>query len=180
MSDELSVAEVARRLGVTTPTVRAMLEAGELSGRKIPWGTRFKWRVDGSSVTEGIGSAQARSADARRARKSRLTSVEAAVQQLLSAGQRPLSVGPAADGVARERDDLRARVVTLEDALARARTVADLQRQADAERATVVEHLMAALSAAERADQLRRTVAAELDDAASALRYPGHPGELRA
>ena len=80
--------------------------------------------------------------------------------------------------MAAERDALRAQVVDLQDALARAHEVADLQEQAAAERAATTRHLLNALSAAERADDLRRRALAVSQDALAAVVRPGHPGDL--
>ena len=80
--------------------------------------------------------------------------------------------------VDRERDDLRSQMIALQDALARMRAVAELQRDVDRERAAMIEHLQAALSAGERADELRRSALAQLEDAVATAAIPGHLGDL--
>jgi hypothetical protein len=84
-----------------------------------------------------------------------------------------------AEGFARERDDLRARVIELQEAVLRLRAAADLQRRADAERATQVGHLNEALSAADRAGELHRRAAAELEEAVADV-VCSSPGPRRA
>ncbi len=116
---------------------------------------------------------------ARRAGSTRVDALEREVAELREA----LAIGDPGLREARtqrERDDLRAEVVTVRDALARARTVAELQREADVERASIVEHLLAAVSAGERADALRRNAIAEMEDAITASSQAGHPGDLGA
>ena len=80
--------------------------------------------------------------------------------------------------LARERDDLRVRVVELQEAVLRLRSAAELQRKADAARAAEVERLLEALREAERSDELRRRAAAELEEALAGVALPGHPGEI--
>jgi hypothetical protein len=87
---------------------------------------------------------------------------------------------PASRRIQAELDDSRARNVALADALARTRAVADLQAQADAERTAVIEHLLAAGSAAERADKLRSSALTELGEATAAFSRAGHAGALGA
>jgi hypothetical protein len=83
-----------------------------------------------------------------------------------------------AEALARERDDLRVRVVELQEAVLRLRSAADLQRQADAARSREVESLLEALREGERTDQLRRRAAAELEEALAGIALPGHPGPI--
>jgi uncharacterized protein involved in exopolysaccharide biosynthesis len=115
----------------------------------------------------------------RRVASDRITALEHEVAALRAAIG---SAGPAPETLAqlqRERDDLRATVTTLRDALARMRSVAELQRQADVERAAMVEHLLAATAAGERADALRRSALQELEEAVAGTTQPAHPHELR-
>lgn len=88
------------------------------------------------------------------------------------------SASSSAGTVDRERDDLRSQMVALQDALARMRAVAELQRDVDRERAAMIEHLQAALAAGERADELRRSALAQLEDAVATAAIPGHLGDL--
>lgn len=156
MADEISVSEAAGLLGTSGQTVRNYIRGGLLSARRP--GRRFV--VDRSSV-------------------------EAVVRQggLVSRGRRrPSKIpGPVPDGaeaLACERDDLRARVVELQETVLRLRSAADLQRQADAARGTEIEHLLEALRETERTDELRRRAAAELEEARAGRALPGHLGEI--
>jgi excisionase family DNA binding protein len=156
VADEISVSEAAKLLETSGQTVRNYIRRGLLSARQ-PGARSFL--IDRSSV-------------------------EALLRDGLLPGQRrrrraaaaPTPAG--AETLARERDDLRARVVELQEAVLRLRAAADLQRQADSERATEVGRLLDALLAAERADELRSRAAAELEDALAAVALPGHPGEI--
>ena len=156
MADEISVSQAAGLLGTSGQTVRNYIRRGLLSARRT--GRRFL--VDRSSV-EAL-SRQGVLRSRRRRRRSN-------------------GAGPGSDGaeaLARERDDLRARVMELQEAVLRLRSAADLQRQADAARGTEIEHLLQALRGAERTDELRRRAAAELEEALAGIALPGHPGEI--
>lgn len=155
MADEISVSEAAKLLETSGQTVRNYIRQGLLSARR-PGARAFL--VDRSSV-------------------------EAFLRDRPLSGRRRLrqaATVPAdsAEELARERDDLRARVVELQEAVLRLRAATDLQRQADAERATEVERLMEALRAADRAGELHRRAAAELEEAVAGMALPGHPGEM--
>lgn len=78
----------------------------------------------------------------------------------------------------RERDDLRARVVDLTAALGRMREVMDLELQAAAAQAEAAGHLLKALEAKGRADDLHRQAIAHLDEALAGFGRPGHPGAM--
>jgi excisionase family DNA binding protein len=156
VADEISVSEAAKLLETSGQTVRNYIRRGLLSARQ-PGARSFL--VDRSSV-------------------------EALLRDGLLPGQRRRRRAAAvpwpdgAEALERERDDLRVRVVELQEAVLRLRAAADLQRQADSERATEVNRLLDALRAAERADELRSRAAAELEDALAAMALPGHPGEI--
>jgi excisionase family DNA binding protein len=156
VADEISVTEAAGLLGTSGQTVRNYIRRGLLSARR-PGG---HFLVDRASV-------------------------EALLRHggLAPGGRRRRSTvaGPVPNGaeaLTRERDDLRARVVELQEAVLRLRSAADLQRKADAARATEIERLLEALRAAERTDELRRRAAAELEEALAGIALPGHAGEL--
>lgn len=102
----------------------------------------------------------------------RLLREELAQLTLVAGGQSAAKLG-------KERDDLRAQVVALEDALAAVREAADLQRRADAERAEMIDSLVAALDAASRADSLRRDALGALEDAVARGAVPGHLRDSR-
>jgi len=155
VADEISVSEAAKLLETSGQTVRNYIRRGLLSARQ-PGARSFL--VDRSSV-------------------------EALLRDGLLPGQRRRGraavVSPdGPEALERERDDLRARVVELQEAVLRLRAAADLQRQADRERATEVNRLLDALRAAERADELRSRATAELEDALAAMALPGHPGQI--
>lgn len=169
MSDEISVAEAARRLGASPPTIRGLLDSGRLSGRRKPRGSRFVWSVDGESV-ERFRSEHGPFGGRRRPQHS-VASLAAEVESLRLALDSTLNC-------AVERDDLRATLVTLRDALAQTRDVLQLQREADDARADMVQHLLDALAAGERADNLRRGALERLEAAVGTATGPGHPGEL--
>jgi excisionase family DNA binding protein len=180
MVDDLTVAEAAEALGTSVQTVRALLRKGELAGRQEPRGTRHTWVTSRKGV-DAFLSKNGRLDGRRRRRPSRVTQLEDKVDQLQQqvahlSGTPASRTSPEAARVAAERDNLRARVVALEEALAHTRHAAELQRRADEERAGLVEHLLAATVAAERTDALRREALAVLDKAVAEFSRPGHPG----
>ena len=180
MAGHLTTAEAARRLDVSKPTVRALLGAGSLRGLQVPHGSRSYWQVEEESVTELLVSGPHQRRQTRA--PTRLERVEAEVTALrqtvdsLAGWTTPAPGNPTSSE--RERDKLRVRVVNLEEALARLTTASELQRQADLARATVVEHLLAALTGGEQVDALRRQAAENPEEALATFRRPGHIGEL--
>lgn len=179
MADVVSTAEAARRLKTTPPTVRALLARGELTGQRVPRGTRFAWLADEASIASYVASHGEFGAPRRSSAAARVTALEQEITRLRALIEGEDSPSGALARLQSERDDLRATVVTMRDALARMRTVANLQRQADAERSAVVEHLLAASAASERADALRRLAVEQLEDAVAAATQPAHLGELQ-
>jgi excisionase family DNA binding protein len=156
VADEISVSEAARLLGTSGQTVRNYIRHGLLSARQP--GKRFL--IDRSSVErfvrqDGPGSR-------RRRQRSKVAG--------------PIPAG--AEALARERDDLRARVVELQEVVLRLRSAAELQREVDIARGSEIERLLEALREAERSDRLRRRAAAELEQALGGTALPGHPGEI--
>jgi hypothetical protein len=155
-----------------------MLARGELKGRHLARGSRFAWLIDEASIAAYLASHGPFGAR-RRVAVDRMTALERDVAALRVAIE---STAPGPETLGRlqqARDDLRATVTTLQDALARMRAVAELQRQADVERAQMVDHLLAAIAAGERADALRRSALQELEDAVAGATQPAHPGGLR-
>lgn len=154
MTDEISVTEAARLLDTSSQTVRNYIRQGLLTARRS--GAR-RFAVDRGSV-------------------------EALLRNRPLPGRRrqpkTAPASPDVQNLARERDDLRARVVELQEAVLRLRTAAEYQRQADTERAMEVDRLMEALGAAQRAGSLQRLSAAELEEAVASIALPGHPGGL--
>jgi excisionase family DNA binding protein len=158
MRDELTVAQAAELLSTSGQTIRNYLRSGTLTGRRGSDGRRFL--VTRSSVETVL--ADRGPLDGGRRRKRRGSQLAPDTQAAL--------VG--------ERDELRARVIQLQDAVARLREASDLQRQADVQRAWVVDGLLVALGAAERGDALRRQAVDELEEAVAGAAMPGHPGSL--
>jgi hypothetical protein len=161
-----------------------MLESRELQGERQRVGKKFRWRIDPASVAEYLAS-RGKFSGGRRGRPNRLTEVERRLSLLIERVDEIESegvmakVGQTPDRIVKERDDLRASVVSLKESLARMRSVAEGQAEADAERASVVEHLLAAASAAERADKLRRKATDDLQEALGDATRVGHAGSLR-
>jgi excisionase family DNA binding protein len=166
-AQEISTEEAAAVLGVSPPTVRAWIEGGVLTGRQVPWGSRFRWRVTQESV-ELAATTRA---------PARVTHGTGALEQRVSDLEQRVGSGVPTNAGS-ERDDLRAKMVVLEDSLARAHEVAELQAEADAQRSHVIRLLTEALQAADRADELRRLALAQLEESVAGAVQPGHAGEL--
>jgi len=180
MSDTVLTGEAAARLGTTAPTVRSLIERGLLTGRQEQRGARFVWLVEVSSIDAYL---REHGEFTRRRGQSRLGKLEAEVTALRAAIGAQDPVPPALNSFAdaeRERDDLRATIVMLREMLVRAHSVAELQCEAEAERAVMIEHLQAAAGSGERADALRRQAVSELQEALAAASRPGHLGGAHA
>lgn len=173
----LSTREAAGLLGTSQPTVRALIGKGLLDASKEARGTRFSWRVNKDSVERHLKE-HGRYDGQRRTGASRLEKLESELSALRAAIARDVTMPAVDGGIERERDDLRAQVVSLQDALTRSNVVAELQRDADTERAAVIDHLLAASAAGERADALRRQALAQLEEALAGFARPGHPGSI--
>jgi excisionase family DNA binding protein len=175
----ISTKEAALLLNMSEPSVRSLLETGELVGFEDPPGKkRFAWRIDRRSV-EAYLAANGAGRGVRRASKGRMARVEKEVASLRSLVEAGLPADAGLERLQQDRDDLRAQVVALTEATARGGHVAELQVRAETERAAVSEHLRGALGASERADQLRREAIAELQEAVAASFRAGHAGALR-
>lgn len=177
MADRLSTSEAARWLQTSQVTVRRLLREGTLVGEQKPRGTRFSWEVDALSV-ERFLKKHGPFEGARRRTRPDVERLEREVRSLRSLFEGTPSNSARLAHLQAERDEIRARNVALTEALARTRTVADLQAKADATRSAVIEHLLAAMSATERADELRRAAVAELHEATAAFSRAGHIGAL--
>jgi excisionase family DNA binding protein len=187
VADTLSTGEAARRLCTSKPTVIRLIKTGALTAVQEPRGSRFIWRIDPDSVELYI-STHGRFDKKRRQGPTRLEKLEAEVSELrekldalqaVSTGNvRSHSQSLERKRVEAERDELRARVVTLEETLVRLHEAAELQRQVDEQRAEMVRHVLSAVEAGERADELRRRASAELEEALAATGRPGHPGHM--
>jgi excisionase family DNA binding protein len=176
----LSTGKAAARLGVSKPTVRKLIETGRLKARREPRGGRFRWLVDEIDV-HGFLS-QHGPVRRRRRGQSRVAQLEAdlaALRDMIEGVTGDRVPGGARSVAEGERDDLRAEVVSLQEALMRSHAVADFQSQADHERSEVVTHLLAAAAAAERADAYRRRAISEYEEAVAAFARPGHPGQMK-
>ena len=173
MADALPVSEVATELGTSRQTVLNLLHEGTLKGTKGQGGV---WRVQRKSVDRFLGMHG--QLNGRRRRKSAFSALRDEVSQLRD---QVADLANAPDGrqavdLLKERDDLRAQLVALEDALAVMREASDLQRSADAERSEMIEALIAALARSERADALHRQALEALEGGLARSLVPGHPG----
>ena len=168
MADDVSVSEAAERLGTSVVTVRTLIGQGRLVATKAPWGRRFRWLVDRDSVEQLAKAGGVR-------KPKRLEDRLAALEQ--EVGALKCARAPDDRELAAERDDLRAKVVTLEEALARMRAASELQRQAADARADVVSHLLAATAANEKAERLYRRGLEELEEALAGATRAGHLGQ---
>ena len=183
MPRSLTTSAAARLLGTSKPTVTALIAKGHLQATRQPRGKLSTWRIDERSVERWLDE-HGRYDERNRGGRSRLAKLEAEVSALREEVRTLASADQLTTGVnrtgeeGRERDDLRARVVSLGEALAHVRLVAELQRDADAERAAVVGRLLEALGASERADALRRRAITELEEALAAFSRPGHAAEI--
>jgi excisionase family DNA binding protein len=180
MSDPATTGEAARRLGTSTPTVRALIEKGLLSATREQRGERFRWLIDDSSLQEYL-DLHGRFDGHRRAGTGQLAAMEAelsVIRRAVAMGSREYPPEDPSVEVERERDHLRSEVVNLQEALVRMRSVADLQHEVDAARATAMEHLLAAVAAGEKADSLRRNALAELEEALATFSRPRHAGDV--
>lgn len=172
--------EAARRLGLSKPTVRSLIEQGRLTAIRVERGTRFGWSVEIVSLEALVA---ARLATGQRARvPSRMDRLEEKLDDLANAFGRFASTETRSPSdhhvVARERDDLRAEVSNLQEALARTRSANAQQREADDARAAAFQLLLQAIAANERADELRRIATTEMEEAMAGFSQPGHVGRL--
>ena len=177
MEASISTAEAAKRLATTAPTVRRMLESGQLAGNRRSRGSRFVWDVTPTSVNAYL-AAHGPINGKRPSRPSKLDNLAAELEELreqVRQGAGGNSLVPASHS---ERDELRAENVSLRDALARTREALEMQLQADEERSAQVDHLLDAAKAGERADTLHRRAFAEIEGAITAFTQPGHLGQM--
>lgn len=174
--------EAAGRLGTTKPTVRSLIEAGTLRARKETRGSSFQWRIDDDSVNSFLAAHGRYDERVRitgptlKTLNARLSALEDEIHRL-SLPQLSMT-GEAQPATSRQLDDARARIIDLEEALARSRSSAELQRGADESRSEVIQHLLAAVAGAERTDELRRRAFTELNEALQGFSLPGHAGDL--
>ena len=162
--------------------MRQLLTNGILQGRREPLGSRFRWVLELESVDAYL-SAHGKFPGGRSGPRGK-PSIELQLEDL-SAQIKELRDSDSGStrsihALAVERDDLRATLVSMGESLARVQAAMDLQARADVERGKVVEHLTAAVLAAERADEHRRGAITELQEALADARRAGHAGALRA
>lgn len=166
-----SSAEAASRLGTTVPTIHALIRDGQLKARQQLWGEsgRFRWRIDSASVDKHlkVHGRYDQPAQKRLTLADRVGRLEDQVRQLLQSPD-PRTTGD------RDLADARARIVNLEEALARADAATDLRQHAETTRSELVAHLTAALKAATSVDNLQRQVESQLQETIRALLGPGH------
>ncbi len=182
VTDGISTAKAAVRLGTTPPTVRRLLESGDLAGERLPRGGRFCWSVDSASVDSYLaqhgefpGTRSGPRGNSPIAQEVRRLSEEmAALRSLLP----PESAEGHLQTLQSERDDLRAKLVSVSESLVRLGSATERQLSADAERAALVEHLLAAVSSAERVDKFRREAFEDLQEALADAQRVGHPASL--
>jgi excisionase family DNA binding protein len=147
VTKSLSSQEAAVRLGLTRPTVRSLLERGELAGEKEQHGDRFIWRIDPAAVE---ACAVARAVLKRPGRTSVADLRERIVR--LESAVAALGEGDPGHGQSFKRTG----ATTDASAMLQLRAVMAAHQQADEARAQVVTLLLKALTAAERADEQRR------------------------
>jgi excisionase family DNA binding protein len=170
----MTVSEAAIELGTSRQSILNFLRDGTLSGTKTSSGT---WQIRRQSVDRFL-ERYGRLNGGRR-RKSAATLLDGEARGLRHQLEQLTALSGDGDAVPRllaERDELRAQVALHEESLARLREASELQRRADAERARVVDGLLGALGAAERADALRRQAVEALEDGVAASLMPRHPG----
>jgi hypothetical protein len=179
MAKGLSVKAAAGRLGTTEPTIRTLIAQEKLTASQVPWGARFKWSVDESSI-EGFLKAHGRYDQRRRRSAPSVVDLAGRVAALEEAAQRrDQNLGTPTEGTFRQLEDALARIVVLEDALARLHGVAEVRTAADAARSEVIDHLLAALRTAEQLDVIRREGQAELEEIIAGFSRPGHLRALK-
>lgn len=172
MADELTVSQAAKELGTSRQSILNFLSDGALHGKKSPRGV---WQISRQSVDRFLK--QFGRLDGGRRRKSATSALHEEVRRLRDQLQQVAAAagGDAVPRLLAERDALRTRVAVLEESLARLREALELQRAVDTERAQVVESLVHALGAAERAEALRRQALESLEDGLAANLMPSHP-----
>ncbi|MCV7290763.1 helix-turn-helix domain-containing protein [Mycolicibacterium wolinskyi] len=171
---ELSTDQAAVRLGISRPTVRKLVRDGALAGRPVQRGTRFAWRIDEASVVAYL-KARDSSADARREGKrvtvSQLRDELKRLRDEVRTRARFDIPDPAESG-------LRAELTTLREALVQQRAITDALAAADEARAEVVQHLIAAVTASETADERRREALAAAQVTIGQFITPGNAESL--
>lgn len=183
MATFLTTSQAASKLGTSGPTIRLLIEKGELVAERRPRGSRFSWFIDSDSLDAFLsvhGRYDLRGSNGRVTLKLLNEKVETIEEQIRQMS-RPMGEIPqdSASVHVRHLEDARARIFDLEEALARSHIAEELQREADEVRAEVVGHLLAAMTSAERADGLRREVITSLNEAVQSFSRPGHASSIR-
>ena len=175
--DGLTTREAARRLGSTPPTVRRLLDAGLIQGDRLGDDRKFRWVISRSSLDEFIEQFGMIAGRRNLARNWERNDQDGSFQirdltenaQTPAFGQRDLR---------REREELRSALGIAREMASRGYRIAELQRDADSERAVVVSRLLEAIEAGERADALRRQALSELTEILTSVTMPAHPGAV--
>jgi excisionase family DNA binding protein len=144
----LSTKQAAEMLGVTAPTVRHMLKDGRLAGCTEPNGSRFRWLVTRESVEALRAKRDARD-QARRGDRVSVIQLRDEIAELRN------ELRTLAPGV-RRAGDSPTDAGALHEALLQQRALMGAWQAADLARAEMVQHLLEALAAGERADSNRR------------------------
>ena len=163
----LSTKQAAEMLAVTVPTVRHMLEDGRLTGRTEANGSRFRWLVSRESV-EALRAMRDARDDGRSGDRVTVVQLRDEIAELrneLSA------LGPGVRRAGYPPSDAGA----LHEALLQQRALMDAWQAADLARAEVVQHLLDALAAGERADASRRDALAAANTIIGQFLLPAVP-----
>src|SRR2546430_791972 len=138
----LTTGKAAARLGVSKPTVRAWIGDGLVRARREKRGQGFRWLIDEEEIARpDVRTLVGRAPRRRPSRLAQLESDVASLQEALRTAGPPAVPSESPPGeLQRERDDLRAKVVGLEETIVRLRAAAEMQGDADAHRSTVIEH----------------------------------------
>lgn len=187
-ADWISAPVVAQRLGTTPPTVRKLIENGDLVGTAEQHGQRLRWLADPKDVERylddhGPFRGTARDTAARTAqrildeREGDLLRTFSAILEDINARLARLEAAGSQSTGQQVRDNQTTGTQTTADLLARLelqRAASTLQHEADAARSNVVTHLIAGLAASEIADGKRREVITALNTIVGILATEGH------
>jgi hypothetical protein len=160
-------------LHVSVPTVRTMLADGRLTGRTEPIGSRFRWSVSAASVEAYLARGGSNSSD-RRGKRITIAELRDEIEELRRESRSPTPSDPSESPA---DDRLRFEVVELREALLQQRALTAAWQSADDARAEVVQHLLAAVAAGERADASRRDALAAAEAIVGQFVTPSDPGD---
>lgn len=154
---ELSTAEVAIILDVSSPTVIGLVRSGVISAREVPYGSlRFRWRIDAASVERYRMDRESTPRGHGRSRGS-VAVLRKEVAQLAERVDRfALHEAAPTD---------RLTLASLQEVLVQQRRAAQLQAIADQGRSTMIEQLVTVLRDGEAANEKRQQAVATLNAA---------------